>query len=190
MILSVQSIRRLVHSANIISPKPSDNSIQYQPASYDIRIGFEARTSSGKLLKLDTGDELVICKTTFQCYLERIKNLFTRRKVVHYCTSVTLQSYERLNVPIHIAATVLLRTSSVRSGLVQSLAGYIDPGYSGNLALEMTSSRTVYVKPLLRVAQIVFYVLDEATITPYGSGDRNHYQHQTSPQGVAVDALD
>jgi len=74
------------------------------------------------------------------------------------------------------------RSSLGRVGLlVHSTAGFIDPGFTGHITLELKnlSARPLLLWPGSRVAQLVFFRLSTPSVRPYGRCGR--YQGQRGP---------
>ena len=80
-------------------------------------------------------------------------------------------SLEFIRLPHDLAGKLQGRSSLGRLGLsIHSTAGYIDPGFSGNITFELVNESRVPI-PLysgLRIAQIVFYELKHPSQVPYG----------------------
>lgn len=73
---------------------------------------------------------------------------------------VLAETLEEFKLPDCIAGQLALKSSRAREGIEHLLAGYIDPGYSGRLTLELQNARTMHAVPLwpgMRIAQIVFH---------------------------------
>lgn len=70
---------------------------------------------------------------------------------------------ERFNLPSHVAAQFVLKSSRARLGLEHLLAGYCDPGWHGSvLTLELHNSRRYQSLPLwpgMKIGQMVFLSL-------------------------------
>lgn len=90
---------------------------------------------------------------------------------------------ETLVVPSHLCAQVNGKSSLGRLGLlVHATAGFIDPGFQGQVTLELKnlSNRTIALHKLMPVAQLVFHRLSSPAQRPYGHPElESHYQHQT-----------
>jgi dCTP deaminase len=73
------------------------------------------------------------------------------------------QTREVFNLPDHIAAQFMLKSSRAREGLEHLLAGYCDPGWNGSvLTLELQNARRKYpVKlwPGMKIGQMVFHTI-------------------------------
>lgn len=71
-----------------------------------------------------------------------------------------------------LAAQIDGRSSLGRLGLaVHSTAGWVDPGYVGNLTLELfnASGRSMILRPGMPIAQLVLHRLSHTPLRPYGS---------------------
>jgi dCTP deaminase len=77
------------------------------------------------------------------------------------------------------------RSSLGRIGLlIHSTAGFIDPGWDGQLTLELANVANLPIKltPYLRVAQLSLFQATAPAMHPYGSSDlHSKYQGQTGP---------
>jgi len=73
------------------------------------------------------------------------------------------QTKEVFNLPDHIAAQFVLKSSRAREGLEHLLAGYCDPGWNGSvLTLELQNARQkhpVKLWPGMKIGQMVFHVI-------------------------------
>lgn len=73
---------------------------------------------------------------------------------------VLAETLEEFKLPDCIAGQLALKSSRAREGIEHLLAGYIDPGYSGRLTLELQNARMLHpvaLWPGMRIAQIVFH---------------------------------
>ena len=66
--------------------------------------------------------------------------------------------------------------------LIHSTAGYVDPGWKGNLTLELSNVANLPIALYygMKIGQISFFQLTTAAETPYGSAG-NKYQNQQGP---------
>ena len=93
---------------------------------------------------------------------------------------VLAHTEEIINIPEGCAAMVLLRSSAARAGYEHSLAGWCDPGFRGQLTLELRNNLRHHRLPLqagMRLCQLVVHKLDEQAVNYYGL--RGNYQGQT-----------
>ena len=73
------------------------------------------------------------------------------------------ETQEIFNLPDHIAAVFVLKSSRAREGLEHLLAGYCDPGWHGSrLTLELHNSRrfhNIALWPGMKIGQMVFHLI-------------------------------
>ncbi len=105
--------------------------------------------------------------------------------VLHPGEFVLGSTYETVTLPDDIAARLEGKSSLGRLGLLtHSTAGFIDPGFSGHVTLELANVATLPIKlyPGMKIGQLCFFRLSSAADHPYGSekyGSR--YQGQRGP---------
>lgn len=73
------------------------------------------------------------------------------------------ETREIFNLPDHVAAQFVLKSSRAREGLEHLLAGYCDPGWHGSrLTLELSNARKLHpiaLWPGLKIGQMVFHLI-------------------------------
>ena len=93
--------------------------------------------------------------------------------------------YEVVTLPDDIAARVEGKSSLGRLGLLtHATAGFIDPGFSGHVTLELSNVATLPIKlwPGMKIGQLCFFRLSYPAEYPYGSAQYgSRYQHQRGP---------
>lgn len=105
--------------------------------------------------------------------------------VLHPGEFVLGSTFERVTLPDDVAARLEGKSSLGRLGLLtHSTAGFIDPGFSGHVTLELSNVATLPIKlwPGMKIGQLCFFRLSSASEHPYGSdlyGSR--YQGQRGP---------
>lgn len=88
---------------------------------------------------------------------------------------------EQVNVPGSMVARIEGKSSLARKGIIVHTAGFIDPGFSGKLTLEITNlgSESFFLANGMLIAQLAFQFLDRPAKRPYGHPDLgSHYQNQ------------
>jgi dCTP deaminase len=94
-------------------------------------------------------------------------------------------TYERVSLPDDVAARLEGKSSLGRLGLLtHSTAGFIDPGFSGHVTLELSNVATLPIKlwPGMKIGQVCYFRLTSPAENPYGSGPYgNRYQGQRGP---------
>jgi dCTP deaminase len=105
--------------------------------------------------------------------------------ILHPGEFVLASTYEVITLPDDIAGRLEGKSSLGRLGLLtHSTAGFIDPGFSGHITLELSNVSNLPVKlyPGMKIGQLCLIKLTSAAEHPYGSalyGSR--YQGQRGP---------
>lgn len=105
--------------------------------------------------------------------------------ILHPGEFVLASTYEVVTLPDDVAARLEGKSSLGRLGLLtHSTAGFIDPGFSGHVTLELSNVATLPIKlwPGMKIGQLCFFRLSSPSEHPYGSekyGSR--YQGQRGP---------
>ncbi|MFS3127413.1 dCTP deaminase [Nocardioides sp. Bht2] len=105
--------------------------------------------------------------------------------ILHPGEFVLGSTYEVVSLPDDIAARVEGKSSLGRLGLLtHATAGFVDPGFSGHVTLELANVATLPIKlyPGMKIGQLCFFRLTSPSLHPYGSekyGSR--YQGQRGP---------
>jgi dCTP deaminase len=131
-----------------------------QPASYDVTLQCYARM---------VGEE----------HPEKFETLTIEPKAF-----VLLSTVEVVTLPADIAAQVSGKSSLARMGLSIETAGWVDPGFSGQLTLEVlnTGPEAITLTAGQPVAQLVFMEMKSPALRPYGSaGLGSKYMDQRGP---------
>jgi dCTP deaminase len=105
--------------------------------------------------------------------------------ILHPGEFVLASTYEVITLPHDIAGRLEGKSSLGRLGLLtHSTAGFIDPGFSGHITLELSNVANLPVKlfPGMKIGQLCLFKLSSNAEHPYGSavyGSR--YQGQRGP---------
>lgn len=158
--LSDFTLRRRIECGELISDWRKPLSIQ--PASVEVRL-------DENIIVYRHGDENVIIGENGY---ELLPGEF-----------ILASTQEKVSVPADLVARVEGKSSWARRGiLVHVSAGYIDPGFHGNITLEIANLHSTKAARLFagdRIAQIAFEDLDRPANMPYGTdGLGSHYQGQ------------
>lgn len=100
---------------------------------------------------------------------------------------------ETITVPDDLVVRVEGRSSLGRLGIIiHSTAGFVDPGFSGTITLEISNLNRMPVAlyPGMRVCQIAFEQMSSPADTPYDRKPDSKYQGQVLPEEsrLAADA--
>ena len=105
--------------------------------------------------------------------------------ILHPGEFVLASTYEVITLPEDVASRLEGKSSLGRLGLLtHSTAGFIDPGFSGHVTLELSNVATLPIKlwPGMKIGQLCMFRLSSPAEFPYGSeryGSR--YQGQRGP---------
>jgi dCTP deaminase len=105
--------------------------------------------------------------------------------ILHPGEFVLGATLEVIGLADDIVARLEGKSSLGRLGLlIHSTAGFIDPGFEGQVTLELSnvSNLPIAIYPGMRIGQVSFYQLSTPADRPYGSpGTGSKYQGQTGP---------
>ncbi|HET7303747.1 MAG TPA: dCTP deaminase [Segeticoccus sp.] len=105
--------------------------------------------------------------------------------VLHPGEFVLGSSLELVSLPDDVAARVEGKSSLGRLGLLtHATAGFVDPGFSGHVTLELSNVATLPIRlwPGMKIGQLCFFQLSSPAENPYGSAKYgSHYQDQRGP---------
>ncbi len=105
--------------------------------------------------------------------------------VLHPGEFVLGATFEAVTLPDDLAARLEGKSSLGRLGLLtHSTAGFVDPGFSGHVTLELSNVATLPIKlwPGMKIGQLCFFRLSSPAERPYGSGaTASRYQGQRGP---------
>lgn len=163
----------------LIGITPFDTTKDLQPASVDLHLG----------------DEFLYFEEDFQVIDPAIPNKMKSVKVVDhefydskmyvinanklYLAATT----ERIYVGPNIVARVEGKSSLGRLGLmVHVTAGFIDPGFDGNITLELVATNDTVLYPGMPICQISFMQMSGEAMRPYGENAlKSKYQGSIGP---------
>jgi len=185
MILSDADIRRRLEAGDLVVEPIDDPELQIQPASIDLRLGrefLEFQRANIPCIHPDSEQEVheYVTETTVE-----EGDAF----ILHPGDFVLGTTKERVEIPPDLLANVEGRSSLGRLAVVvHATAGVVDPGYRGQITLELSNLGTapVALKPDTRVSQLVFTELKTPADRPYGSGRGSKYQDQRGPQASRI----
>lgn len=177
MLLSDRDIRAELESGRV-QLDPLDLGM-IQPSSIDVRLDkFFRLFDNHKYPFIDPAEE--------QPDLTRAVEVSADEPfILHPGEFVLGSTFELVTLPDDIAARLEGKSSLGRLGLLtHSTAGFVDPGFSGHVTLELSNVATLPIKlwPGMKIGQLCFFRLTSASENPYGSekyGSR--YQGQRGP---------
>lgn len=171
MILSDKTILKMMDEGTLkISPIEEG---QVQPASVDIRLGNTFSIVEDSPAGIITLENEIKYKTiTTDTYI-LLPNQFVLATTMEY-----------FDLPNDLTAFVEGRSSLGRMGLFIQNAGWVDPGFKGEITLELYNANrcAIELKAGRRVGQLVFAKMDGEALNPYNG----KYQGQTGATGSRV----
>ncbi|MGM0385734.1 MAG: dCTP deaminase [Actinomycetota bacterium] len=177
MLLSDRDIRIQVDAGRVVLD-PWDPAM-VQPSSVDVRLDRFFRL-------FDNHRYSVIDPAEDQPDLTRMVDVGPDEPfILHPGEFVLGATHEVVTLPDDIAARLEGKSSLGRLGLLtHSTAGFIDPGFTGHVTLELSNTATMPIRlwPGMKIGQLCFFQLSSPAEAPYGSGARgSRYQGQRGP---------
>ncbi|HEY5456752.1 MAG TPA: dCTP deaminase [Acidothermaceae bacterium] len=177
MLLSDRDIRAELAAGRVVLD-PYDP-IMVQPSSVDVRIDKYFRVfENHRYPHIDPAIE--------QPDLTRlVEPAVDEPFILHPGEFVLASTYEVITLPDDVAGRLEGKSSLGRLGLLtHSTAGWIDPGFSGHVTLELSNVATLPIKlwPGMKIGQLCLFRTSSPSEFPYGSsvyGSR--YQGQRGP---------
>ena len=171
MILSDKTLLKMLQDKTLtIEPLTEE---QIQPASVDIRLG---NTFS---IVDDTPSGVITLENEI-----KYKTITTDTFLIMPGQFVLATTMEYIELPDNLTAFVEGRSSLGRMGLFIQNAGWVDPGFKGEITLELYNANkcAIELKAGRRVGQLVFAGMDESALNPYNG----KYQGQKGATGSRV----
>jgi dCTP deaminase len=177
VLLSDRDIRAELDGGRVVL-EPFDPAM-VQPSSVDVRIDRYYRL-------FDNHKYAVIDPAQEQPELTRLVEVPAGEAfVLHPGEFVLASTFELVTLPDDVAARLEGKSSLGRLGLLtHSTAGFIDPGFSGHVTLELSNVATLPIKlwPGMKIGQLCFFRLSSPAEHPYGSATYgSRYQGQRGP---------
>ncbi len=96
---------------------------------------------------------------------------------------VLAATLERIRLPATMAGILAGKSSRAREGIQVEAAGYVDPGWDGELTMEVTRFRRgeSLLTLGMKICQIRFEMLLAPCEKPYGVDGSSHYQYSQGP---------
>ena len=186
MILSDGDIVHRLESGDLVIDPLDDPELQIQPASVDLRLGetfLEFRRTNIPCIHPDREREV-------NEYVSETVVPAGEKFILHPNDFVLGTTVERVEIPDDLIAHVEGRSSLGRLAIVvHATAGLCDPGYRGQITLELSNlgSAPVALTPGMRVSQLTFTTLSSPAERPYGNARGSKYQDQVGPQASRIE---
>lgn len=156
MILSDRTLKTMLDEGKLIIDPLSEDSIQ--PASIDCRLGDH-------YLVIEQNKMDVISLNSEIHYREIESDTI----IIPPHTFLLATTQEYLELPDNLTAFVEGRSSIGRIGLFIQNAGWVDPGFKGQITLELYNANSLPIKleKNRRICQLVFCKMDQQADKPY-----------------------
>ena len=161
----------MIADGELVVDPLADESIQ--PASIDCRLGTHFLVVEDRdMHSLELDSEIK--------YREYNGNTLT----IPPHTFLLATTMEYIKLPNDLTAFVEGRSSIGRMGLFIQNAGWVDPGFEGQITLELynANSLPIRLEAGRRICQLVFCRMDQEALNPY----RGKYQGQRNATGSRV----
>ncbi|MEU7478623.1 dCTP deaminase [Lentzea sp. NPDC042327] len=177
MLLSDQDLRKEVESGRLhLDPFDAE---MLQPSSIDVRLDRFFRVfNNTKYTHIDPSQQ----QDDLTSLVETPEG---EQFVLHPGEFVLGSTYEMVTLPDDLAGRLEGKSSLGRLGLLtHSTAGFIDPGFSGHITLELSNvaNLPITLHPGMKIGQLCLFKLSSPAEHPYGSTQAgSRYQGQRGP---------
>ena len=171
MILTDTAIREMMRQGDLII-EPLEE-MQIQPASVDLRIG-------NSFLKIDENNASHITLDTPPLYTEIKQDTI----ILPPHSFILATTKEYISIPANVIAFVEGRSSIGRIGLFIQNAGWVDPGFQGEITLELYNANRIPIELQSgrRICQLVLSKLPSTPSKIY----QGKYQRQKGATGSKI----
>ncbi|AQX71958.1 dCTP deaminase [Corynebacterium stationis] len=177
MLLSDKDIRAAIEAGRL-GIEPFEPEL-IQPSSVDVRIDKYFRVfNNSKYTHIDPKRDMPDLTT-------EVEVPEGESFVLHPGEFVLAATLEKFTLPNDLAGRLEGKSSLGRLGLLtHSTAGFIDPGFSGHITLELSNVANLPITlwPGMKVGQMTMFMMSSPAEVPYGSGALgSKYQGQRGP---------
>ncbi|WP_448856413.1 dCTP deaminase [Corynebacterium camporealensis] len=177
MLLSDKDLRSALDSDKL-AIEPFDEAL-IQPSSIDVRLDKYFRVfNNSRYTHIDPKEEMPDLTSLVEV---EEGDAF----VLHPGEFVLGATLEKFTLPHDLAGRLEGKSSLGRLGLLtHSTAGFIDPGFSGHITLELSNTANLPISlwPGMKVGQLAIFQMSSPAENPYGTGTLgSKYQGQRGP---------
>lgn len=172
MVLSDRSIKEQLAAGRLVID-PYDPEL-LQPSSVDVRVAAQFRVFR------NNRQPYVDVRQPSEDLTELVEVADDEPFILHPGEFVLGTTFERVELPDDLVARLEGKSSLGRLGLlIHSTAGYIDPGFDGDITLELSnvSRLPITIYPGMRIGQLSFHQMTTPVDTPY----QGKYKGQRGP---------
>ena len=180
-VLSDRDIRAAIEAGEVVI-KPYDAK-DLQPSSVDLHLDADFRVfRNNRYPYIDV-------RSPQPDLTEMVSVADDEPFILHPGEFVLGQTLEWTELPDDLVARLEGKSSLGRLGLlIHSTAGYVDPGWKGNLTLELSNVANLPIALYygMKIGQISFFRMSSSVERPYGSPELgSKYQGQSEPTASA-----
>jgi dCTP deaminase len=180
-VLSDRDIRAAIEAGEVVI-KPYDPS-DLQPSSVDLHLDRRFRVfRNNRYAYIDV-------RSPQPDLTEMLSVADDEPFILHPGEFVLGQVLEWVELPDNLVSRLEGKSSLGRLGLlIHSTAGYVDPGWKGNLTLELSNVANLPIALYygMKIGQISFFRMSSSVERPYGSPELgSKYQGQSEPTASA-----
>lgn len=169
-------IRSYLASSELIIDPIDDPEMQIQPASVDLRLHKKIAEMKERYMMNEYGiDTKNIPEYISHCNIDNSGYWLEPKKFILGST------IESIKIPSFLVGEVHGKSTLGRIGLsVHVTAGFIDPGFEGNITLEMFNFGNLPIRlyPGMRICQLKISELRMPCERPYGENRGSRYKYQ------------
>ena len=171
MILSDKTLQEMIEGGELGVSPLEENSIQ--PASVDCHLGSHFLVVEDRQMHTITLDSEILYRPFDGEFITIPPKSFLLATTKEY-----------INLPDNLTAFVEGRSSIGRIGLFIQNAGWVDPGFEGQITLELFNANSLPIRLQAgrRICQLVFCKMDQSARNPY----KGKYQGQRNATGSLV----
>ena len=188
MILSDKDIKTKLENKQILIDPMPDLGEALGTVSVDLTLGNEFilyRSSSNSVID-------AVDKKIPEGLEERVSLKDDDTIIIRPRDFVLGSTFEKIELPKNLAGRLEGKSSLGRLGLViHSTAGKVDPGFKGNLVLEITNIGTVPIvlHPRMRICQLLFEQVSSDVTLAYTDRESSKYKHQDKTVGSVLGGI-
>jgi len=186
MALSDRDIKKAIKEKRLVFRPRLIVSDQIGPASIDLRLG-----NIFKVFHTEKHSLLDIRKGLPKDFTKTIKLKKDEAFIVHPSNFVLASTKESIKVSDDMIVRVEGKSSLARMGILVHTAGFIDPGFEGDITLEISnqSNLAVAIYPNMYICQIACEYLSSPAEVPYNKRKKSLYHKQSGPREADIGNL-
>jgi dCTP deaminase len=177
MILSDHTIREELDAGRVVIDPLDESCIQ--PSSVDLRLDRLFRVFLNHTMPV------IDVKQDLEDLTRLVKIDEGEAFILHPGEFVLGSTYEQVSLPDDLVGRIEGKSSLGRLGLlIHSTAGFIDPGFTGHITLELSNvaNLPITLYPGMKIGQVSFLRMTTPADVPYGSARvGSKYQGQRGP---------